>query len=148
MNIIGVEFGLCPARFIVYYKDDNGEDKYAYAFGFGTCYTCADYTLKRFAMGKRNTQWKDREAVIQNDKTEAIEELKLLRESAVPWQVPHLLEAIDVAIEALSERAVTCKDCKWYENPKAKIFKNCCRNDRLIPMEPNDYCSRGERKEK
>ncbi len=53
MNIIRVESGLCPARFQVYYKDDNGEDKYAYAFGLGTCYTCTDYTLKRFAMWQK-----------------------------------------------------------------------------------------------
>jgi len=37
------------------------------------------------------------------NREEAIDELKLLRESAVPWQVPYLLEAIDLAIEALSE---------------------------------------------
>ena len=56
MTITKVEFGLCPARFHVLYTDDNGEDKYAYALGMGTCYTCADYTLKRFAMTqKRHT---------------------------------------------------------------------------------------------
>lgn len=53
MYIIRVNSGLCPARFQVFYKDDNEEDKYAYAFGLGTCYTCADYTLKRFAMGQK-----------------------------------------------------------------------------------------------
>lgn len=53
MNVTMVKFCLCPARFQVIYKDDNGENKYAYAFGMGTCYTCADYTLKRFAMGQK-----------------------------------------------------------------------------------------------
>lgn len=53
MTITRVRFGLCPARFQVLYKDDNGEDKYAYAFAMGTCYTCSDYTLKRFAMGQK-----------------------------------------------------------------------------------------------
>lgn len=42
---------------------------------------------------------------------------------------------------------VRCKDCRWYEKPKAKIFENCCRNDYLIPMKPDDYCSYGERRE-
>lgn len=32
---------------------------------------------------------------------EAIEELKLFKESAIPWDVPILLTAIDMAIEAL-----------------------------------------------
>ena len=54
MTITNAEFGLCPARFYVLYTDDNGEDKYAYAFGFGTCYTCTDYMLKRFAMTQNN----------------------------------------------------------------------------------------------
>lgn len=34
-------------------------------------------------------------------KGEAIEELKLFKESAIPWDVPILLTAIDMAIEAL-----------------------------------------------
>ena len=42
---------------------------------------------------------------------------------------------------------VRCKDCRWYEIPEAKIFENCCRNDYLIPMKPNDYCSYGKRRE-
>ena len=53
MKINEVIFSLCPARFHVIYKDDNGEDKYTYAFGFGVCYNCADYHLKRFAMGQK-----------------------------------------------------------------------------------------------
>lgn len=50
MTITEVRFSLCPAVFQVLYIDDSGNNKYAYAFGMGTCYTCADYTLKRFAM--------------------------------------------------------------------------------------------------
>ena len=53
MIIRKVNFALCPARFQVLYTDDNGDDKYAYAHGMGTCYTCADYTLKRFAMKQK-----------------------------------------------------------------------------------------------
>ena len=53
MNVTMVKFCLCPARFQVIYQDDNGENKYAYAFGMGICYTCSDYILKRFAMGQK-----------------------------------------------------------------------------------------------
>ena len=54
-----------------------------------------------------------------------------------------------MAIRALEmyDKLVRCKDCRWYERSKAKIFENCCRNNYLIPMKPNDYCSYGERRE-
>jgi hypothetical protein len=42
---------------------------------------------------------------------------------------------------------VRCKECKYYENPRLKVFENCCRKDLLTPMKPNDCCSYGERKE-
>lgn len=42
---------------------------------------------------------------------------------------------------------VRCKDCKHYEDHKRKIYENCVRNERLIPMLPNDFCSYGERRE-
>lgn len=41
---------------------------------------------------------------------------------------------------------VRCKDCKHYENHKLKVFENCVRNERFIPMKPNDFCSYGERR--
>lgn len=36
---------------------------------------------------------------------------------------------------------VRCKDCKWWKN-------NDCKNDMhgYIPLDENDFCSRGERK--
>lgn len=34
---------------------------------------------------------------------EAIEELELLKESAEPWNVPELIEAMSIAIKALTE---------------------------------------------
>ena len=61
MNITEVSFGLCPARFQVLYTDDNGEDKYAYAIGMGTCYTCTDYMLKRFASEQKKHKVERRE---------------------------------------------------------------------------------------
>lgn len=44
---------------------------------------------------------------------EAIEELKLFKESAIPWDVPILLTAIDMAIEALKaqDRPIICPRC-------------------------------------
>lgn len=72
-------------------------------------------------------------------------------------------QAIDTAIEVLekelnrfemimsaSERylgIVRCKDCRWYEDPDRRIFENCVRNNRIIPMDPTDFCSYGEREE-
>ena len=41
---------------------------------------------------------------------------------------------------------VRCKDCKHYENHKLKVYENCVRNERYIPMLPNDFCSYGERR--
>ena len=42
---------------------------------------------------------------------------------------------------------VRCKDCKHYENHKLKVYENCVRNERYIPMKPDDFCSYGERRE-
>lgn len=46
-----------------------------------------------------------------------------------------------------AEEVVLCKDCRWYEDPDKKIFENCVRGGRTIPMQPTDYCSYGERSE-
>ena len=61
MTITEVRFSLCPAGFQVLYTDDNGDNKYAYAFGMGTCYTCTGYTLKRFAMEQKKHKVERRE---------------------------------------------------------------------------------------
>ena len=52
MTITKMTLSLCPARVAVFYTDDNGEDKYIYAIGFGVCYTCADYLIKRSSGAK------------------------------------------------------------------------------------------------
>lgn len=61
---------------------------------------------------------------------EAIEELKLFEESAIPWDVPILLNAIDMAIEALEGMCFDewCDDCKEYDTEK----KCCPRFNRVI----------------
>lgn len=59
-------------------------------------------------------------------------------------------QAVDMAIEALSTETVQiiqCKDCRWYEDPRKKIFENCVRGGRIIPMKPTDYCSYGKPKD-
>ena len=43
---------------------------------------------------------------------------------------------------------VRCKDCKHYEDYKRKVYENCVRNDRFVPMKPDDFCSYGERRTK
>lgn len=46
-----------------------------------------------------------------------------------------------------SVKVVRCKDCGWYEDPRRKIFENCVRGGRIIPMKPTDYCSYGAPKD-
>lgn len=43
---------------------------------------------------------------------------------------------------------IRCKDCKFYEDHKRKIYENCTWNNHIIARTPNDFCSRAERKEK
>lgn len=44
---------------------------------------------------------------------------------------------------------VRCRECKYYEDPKHKIFENCVKwkdsHGILLSMKPNDSCSYGER---
>ena len=61
MRITEVHFSLCPATFQVFYTDDNGDNKYVYGLGMGTCYTCTDYILKRFAMKQKKHTGERRE---------------------------------------------------------------------------------------
>lgn len=43
---------------------------------------------------------------------------------------------------------VRCKDCKYYETHQPIHKKVCEKNDgHLIPVNPDDFCSYGERKE-
>ena len=57
--------------------------------------------------------------------------------------VVYMAELIE---EAPSIDIVRCKECKWYERPELKITLNCCRDMRLVPMKPTDFCSYGERR--
>ena len=41
---------------------------------------------------------------------------------------------------------VRCRNCKHYEDHKLKIFENCVRDGRCIPIKPYDFCSYGERR--
>jgi hypothetical protein len=38
---------------------------------------------------------------------------------------------------------VRCKDCKYYEIHKPSVTLNCERGGRMIPMNPDDFCSYG-----
>ena len=57
-----------------------------------------------------------------------------------------VLFALDTLELDMPESIVRCKDCKHYENHKLKVYENCVRNERYIPMLPNDFCSYGERR--
>lgn len=58
-------------------------------------------------------------------------------------------EVADMLVDAPTVdavEAVRCKDCKHYENHKLKVYENCVRNERYIPMNPDDFCSYGQRR--
>lgn len=43
-----------------------------------------------------------------------------------------------------SKEITSCRECKWYGDSSRKISGNCVRENRTIPMKPDDFCSRGE----
>ena len=57
-----------------------------------------------------------------------------------------LRDILDEATTVDAVEVVRCKDCKHYEWHERKIFENCVRNSRLIPVKPDDFCSYGERR--
>lgn len=54
------------------------------------------------------------------------------------------------AVPSAQPEIIRCKDCKWYELPSHRIFENCVRwmesNGILLPIKPDDFCSRAERR--
>ena len=54
------------------------------------------------------------------------------------------------ALPSAQSEIVRCKDCIWYELPSHKITENCVRwmksNGILLPIKPDDFCSRAERR--
>ena len=57
-----------------------------------------------------------------------------------------VLRIVDEAPAVDAVEVVRCKYCKHYENHELKVYENCVRNERYIPMLPNDFCSYGERR--
>lgn len=49
------------------------------------------------------------------------------------------------AVDAVE--VVRCGKCKHYEDHKRKVYENCIRDGRLVPMKPTDFCSYGVRRE-
>ena len=51
--------------------------------------------------------------------------------------------------DAPSIDIVRCKECKWYGNEQKKIYECCTywaqNGGVLVPMNADDFCSRGER---
>ena len=67
----------------------------------------------------------------------------------LPWGQISSHTARELADHLIANGAtipVRCKECKHYEDHKLKIFENCVRKGRLIPMKPDDFCSYGERR--
>jgi len=51
---------------------------------------------------------------------------------------------IDGSPTVEGESVVRCRDCKWYRLPDEYINQIYCKNMRLIPPQPDDFCSYGE----
>ena len=53
------------------------------------------------------------------------------------------------ALPSVQLDIIHCKDCIWYELPSHRITENCVRwmksNGVLLPIKPDDFCSRAER---
>ena len=53
-------------------------------------------------------------------------------------------------LPSTQQEIIHCKDCIWYELPSHKISENCVRwmksNGILLPIKPDDFCSRAERR--
>ena len=58
---------------------------------------------------------------------------------------PSLAYVIDEVKGVDAVEVVRCKDCKHYESHRQKIYENCVRGGRLVPMKPDDFCSYGEK---
>ena len=61
MIITNVILEKCPARAKIFYTAEDGEKRWAYAYGFGVCYRCVNYQLERYHIrsDKRAiTNWK------------------------------------------------------------------------------------------
>ena len=61
-----------------------------------------------------------------------------------------LLQALDMAIEALQTEVVRCKDCRWYEQKQKNLpynmSKRYCNRSCVLATKENDFCSYGERR--
>lgn len=59
----------------------------------------------------------------------------------------HFLKLLHQQPTADVVEVVRCKYCKHYEIHKPSVTLNCEREGRLIPMNPDDFCSYGEKKD-
>lgn len=58
-----------------------------------------------------------------------------------------LKEVLEDTPNADVERAVRCKDCKYYATNTELLGNVCNRLFTVFPMKPDDFCSYGERKD-
>ena len=77
------------------------------------------------------------------------------REKAIDFvkqYTPHIdgettMQCVKTALENVPTadvvEVVRCKDCKYYEIHKPSVTLNCEKEGRMIPMNPDDFCSYG-----
>jgi hypothetical protein len=70
---------------------------------------------------------------------EAIKKLEVL--TIMPWNIPELLEALDMAIEALRIDLVRCKECRFFKREECRYYIA-----HGIRRKPDDFCSYGKHK--
>lgn len=79
---------------------------------------------------------------MRND--EVIKNVTYMRDSLDPLSERKLIESLDVAIEALREQPIRCKDCVYWKT--VTVSKTCTRGViTSIMNRGNDFCSYAER---
>ena len=81
---------------------------------------------------------------------QAVIEINRSYHGQMPNDVNHRIWKEINELPSTQQEIIHCKDCIWYELPSHKISENCVRwmksNGILLPIKPDDFCSRAERK--
>ena len=78
-------------------------------------------------------------------------DVDLLKESVLGWNPPldteqlkHMIDTIPLADVV---EVVRCKDCRMFVDNKEALVTYCTRECKSLTVNPDDFCSYGERKE-
>ena len=81
---------------------------------------------------------------------QAVIEINRSYHGQMPNEVNHSIWKEINELPSVQPEIIHCKDCKWYELPSHRITENCVRwmesNGILLPIKPDDFCSRAERR--